>query len=85
MPLVNLRASVVLGDINDEATEIVSELNQTGEKCVFARCDVTNPADLVNLFTLATDTFGTVDVGTLSNSDRYKQRWDRGFCAFCLQ
>ena len=56
-------AAVVIGDLNGaEAEKLAAELRGQGAKAIGAGCDVSKPQDISELFAVAVEEFGGVDL-----------------------
>ena len=55
-------ANMVLASIEPEVSEAAAALSANGASAIGVECDVTNKASVQNLYQLATDNYGSVDV-----------------------
>ena len=62
LAFVRRGATVVIGDIDDQAAETVRLVQQEGGTGLFVRTDVTDDAQVGELVRTAVDTYGRLDV-----------------------
>ncbi|MFZ0370629.1 MAG: glucose 1-dehydrogenase [Halobacillus sp.] len=55
-------AKVVIADLNEQGSELSSQLNDQGYETVFQKTDVTSEEDIKNMVQTAVDTFGSLDI-----------------------
>ena len=55
-------ASVVIGDVAEQAEKVVEEITAAGGKAIFVKTDVSNPDDAQALVQAAIDKFGGLDI-----------------------
>jgi dihydroanticapsin dehydrogenase len=55
-------ASLVIADIDERAKETTDRINAAGGRAAYVRTDVSKESDVVNLFKVAVDSMGGVDV-----------------------
>jgi NAD(P)-dependent dehydrogenase (short-subunit alcohol dehydrogenase family) len=54
-------ATVVIGDVSDDAAQTVAQIKQAGGEALFVRCDVSAPASVEALVKSTVDTYGRLD------------------------
>ncbi|MFZ0475651.1 MAG: SDR family oxidoreductase, partial [Halobacillus sp.] len=55
-------AKVVIADLNEQGSELSSQLNDQGYETVFQKTDVTSEEDIKNMVQTAVGTFGSLDI-----------------------
>ncbi|KHE72660.1 SDR family NAD(P)-dependent oxidoreductase [Halobacillus sp. BBL2006] len=55
-------AKVVIADVNEQGSELSSQLNGQGFETVFTKTDVTSEEDVKNMVKAAVDSFGSLDI-----------------------
>ncbi|MFZ0474044.1 MAG: SDR family NAD(P)-dependent oxidoreductase, partial [Halobacillus sp.] len=55
-------AKVVIADLNEQGSELSSQLNDQGYETVFQKTDVTSEEDIKNMVQTAVSTFGSLDI-----------------------
>ncbi|SFF57760.1 NAD(P)-dependent dehydrogenase, short-chain alcohol dehydrogenase family [Halobacillus alkaliphilus] len=55
-------AKVLIADLNEQGSELSSQLNDQGYETVFQKTDVTSEEDIINMVQTAVDTFGSLDI-----------------------